>query len=162
MRGRFRFSFLVAGLALSACHAHAPPQTDVRTVRNAPWTPLKTEAAETTESRSSLFATTASLWFGTYKNTVSRVDGNRCQFVPSCSRFAKDAVDSAGVAGIFLGFGRLLRPHNHNGFYRLNAQGFLQDDLPEYTFWWRTPIEDDFQSYSDPAHAWFQHIRLVR
>ena len=102
----------------------------------------------------------AKLWFWVYKTTWSRVDGSTCHFSPSCSRFAVDATQNLGLYGVMLTFGRLHKNHLDRRHYRSTGP-FLADPLANYTFWFRSPQRDDFSSYREPAHAWFQHVRVT-
>ncbi|MEO6390423.1 MAG: membrane protein insertion efficiency factor YidD [Pyrinomonadaceae bacterium] len=54
-----------------------------------------------------------------YKATISRVLPPSCRFVPTCSEYARDAIEKYGaVRGSWLGFRRLLRCHPfHEGGY---------------------------------------------
>ena len=45
-----------------------------------------------------------------YGNFLTRVDGPRCQHLPTCSRFASQAVARHGLLGIALGLDRVIQP----------------------------------------------------
>jgi putative component of membrane protein insertase Oxa1/YidC/SpoIIIJ protein YidD len=104
------------------------------------------------------------LFFRAFKETYSRVDGSYCTFVPSCSRFGLEAVRELGPLGFPLTLGRLTRSHTHErDFYRpADIPIFRRDPVDNYTFWLRDDLRpDDFDSYEDPAHAWFNHLRML-
>lgn len=103
---------------------------------------------------------TAYLWFIAYQNTLSRMDGSTCNFTPTCSGFALQAISKYGPIGFGLAFGRLHKNHLDNSFYH-SAPPRLSDPLSNYTFWLGKPKRDDFAAHVDPAHAWFQHVSLV-
>jgi putative membrane protein insertion efficiency factor len=47
-----------------------------------------------------------------YKSAVSPWIGNACRYVPSCSEYAIEAIETRGIArGTLLAAGRLLRCH---------------------------------------------------
>lgn len=45
-----------------------------------------------------------------YANFITKVDGPRCQHMPTCSRFASQAVAKHGVLGILMGLDRVIAP----------------------------------------------------
>ncbi len=110
-------------------------------------------------------AAIASAWifFQVYKETYSRVDGNRCGFAPSCSRFGFEAVRGHALPGVALAFGRLLRPHHdpEHEHYLAHVSGYLSDPVTNQTFFWGEGAPDDFARHEDPAHAWWLHVRLA-
>lgn len=72
------------------------------------------------------------VFYKIYQGTWSRLDGPRCAFEPTCSRFALEAVAAYGPAGLVLAFGRLLRDHSHDGFYPETPGGRLADPVRGY------------------------------
>ena len=102
------------------------------------------------------------LYYSAYKNTLSRLDGSTCRFSPSCSSFGLEAVRRHGLFGVAMTFGRLHRNHNAHAHYPMTRPPFLDDPVANYGFWMRTPALDDFESYANPAHAWYQHVRAAR
>ena len=99
------------------------------------------------------------LLFRFYKETFSRMDGNVCGFVPSCSRFGLEATQRHGLRGVAMTFGRLMRNHAHDDFYRPHPRGYLRDPVRNYTFFGDPPALDAFHLYDDPVHAWSVHVR---
>ncbi len=116
--------------------------------------PKKTIAAE------GPLKSTALLWFNVYQNTLSRLDGSTCNFSPTCSGFAIQAISKSGPLGFGLALGRLHKNHLDHSFYS-NKDRRLFDPLDNYTFWLEPTKPDNFDAYQDPAHAWFQHVSLV-
>lgn len=102
------------------------------------------------------------LLFRFYKETFSRLDGNRCGFVPSCSRFGYRAVRDHGLHGVVLTFARLMRNHAERDFYRHHHRGYLLDPVSNYTFFSDTLRLDIFHQHKDPAHAWYLHIEATK
>jgi hypothetical protein len=75
-----------------------------------------------------------------YSNFLTRTDGPRCQHLPTCSRFASQAVARHGVLGIPLGLDRLLQPTSSSSLRLLpevdwggTTRAF--DPLENYEFW---------------------------
>lgn len=105
---------------------------------------------------------TAWLWFRAYQATFSRVDGSTCRFRPTCSGFGLEAINAHGLLGVPMTFGRLNRSHADEQHYPMPDPPFLADPIANYGFYLGEPRLDDFASYSDPAHAWYQHVRATR
>ena len=103
--------------------------------------------------------------FRAYQATYSRVDGSRCTFVPTCSRFGAEAVASQGLWGVGLTFGRLIRNHvRGQGFYQ-QIEGTLtyRDPVDNYLFWAQDPGDHPFGRFpDDPAKAWLLHLRRAQ
>jgi putative component of membrane protein insertase Oxa1/YidC/SpoIIIJ protein YidD len=56
----------------------------------------------------------------TYKRAISPAGGRRCGMYPSCSSYARDAVQNLGaVVGVLMACDRLLRCGNDPHFYHL-------------------------------------------
>jgi hypothetical protein len=75
-----------------------------------------------------------------YSNFLTRTDGPRCQHLPTCSRFASQAVARHGVLGIAMGLDRLLQPSSSSALRLLPEVewgGALRhyDPLDNYEFW---------------------------
>lgn len=107
-------------------------------------------------------AASAWVFFRTYQETWSRADGSTCRFRPSCSGFGLEAMSHHGLLGAAMTFGRLHRNHSAAKHYPSTTPPFLDDPVANYTFSLRTPRLDDFASYDNEAHAWFQHVRATR
>jgi hypothetical protein len=82
------------------------------------------------------------LWFAAlgYQKVLTRLDGPRCQHLPTCSRFASQAVARHGAVGILMGLDRLIRPTESSALRRLpeiegwgGIRGF--DPVENYEFW---------------------------
>lgn len=89
-----------------------------------------------------------------YSHTFSKMAGETCQFAPSCSRFALDAV-SEGPEGLILAFARLQRNHMEDDFYKVDDDGYLIDPTSHYNFW-RSPLGlNAHLADIDSGHAWY-------
>lgn len=81
-----------------------------------------------------------------FKSLISSTDGKRCSHVPSCARYAKEAVVKHGpVKGFVLGCDRLIRcggddtkrlPQVMEGGKR-----YAWDPVSANDFWWKTDEE---------------------
>lgn len=112
---------------------------------------------------SSKGAAMAGAWliFQGYKQTLSRLDGNKCGFVPSCSRFGYHALSAHGPWGVGLTFARLMRNHAERDFYLIHPRGYLRDPIENYSFFQDEPALDAFSRYDDPAQGWSMHVRAM-
>lgn len=126
------------------------------------WAAPRSASFETDHLASGPMQASAWLWFRAYQATFSRLDGTTCRFRPTCSGFAVDAIGEHGLLGLSMAFGRLGRNHNAMRHYHMSNPPFLDDPLDNYGFGGRQPWFDDFQSYDDEAHAWYQHVRATR
>lgn len=75
-----------------------------------------------------------------YSNVLTRLDGPRCQHLPTCSRFASQAVARHGALGILMGLDRLLQPGESSAIRRLpEIEGWggvrTFDPVENYEFW---------------------------
>lgn len=75
-----------------------------------------------------------------YQNVITRFDGPRCQHLPTCSRFASQAVARHGVLGIVMGLDRLIQPSRSSALRQLpevEAFGSVRtfDPVENYEFW---------------------------
>jgi len=75
-----------------------------------------------------------------YGNFLTRIDGPRCQHLPTCSRFASQAVARHGLLGIALGLDRLQQPATSSAVRNLPDIEFGDglrhfDPLENYEFW---------------------------
>ena len=69
----------------------------------------------------------------TYQRYVSDLLGPRCNFQPSCSRYAAEAIRRYGiVTGMILAAGRLTRCHYCAGLYYRQSHGFLVDPVDDH------------------------------
>lgn len=73
-----------------------------------------------------------------YQHVLTKVDGARCQHLPTCSRFANQAVARHGLLGIPLGLARLIQD-GHSSALRL---------MPEVEFAGSTRFFDPVASYA--------------
>lgn len=115
---------------------------------------------EQVAAHKSVLQTTAKIAFSVYQHTWSRMDGSTCNFSPTCSAFGLHATYEFGFWGMVLTMGRLQKDHSAFEFYK-HLSLRLHDPIENYTFWLREARKDDFSSYLDPAHAWFQHIKYI-
>lgn len=75
-----------------------------------------------------------------YSNFLTRMDGPRCQHLPTCSRFASQAVGRHGLLGITMGLDRILQPPSSSSVRLLPELEFggvfrHYDPLENYEFW---------------------------
>ncbi len=75
-----------------------------------------------------------------YSNFLTRMDGPRCQHLPTCSRFASQAVGRHGLLGITMGLDRILQPPSSSSVRllpELEYGGVFRhyDPLENYEFW---------------------------
>ena len=75
-----------------------------------------------------------------YANVITRLDGPRCQHLPTCSRFASQAVARDGAVGILMGLDRLIQPGESSAVRRLpEVEGYggvrFFDPLENYEWW---------------------------
>jgi hypothetical protein len=75
-----------------------------------------------------------------YSNFLTRTDGPRCQHLPTCSRFASQAVGRHGLIGISLGLDRLLQGGTSSAVRNLPDIEFGDglrhyDPVDNYEFW---------------------------
>jgi hypothetical protein len=75
-----------------------------------------------------------------YRNQLTKLDGSRCQHMPTCSRFANQAVAKYGILGIPMGLDRLIRPGESSAIRSLpQVEGWggvrYLDPVENYEFW---------------------------
>jgi putative component of membrane protein insertase Oxa1/YidC/SpoIIIJ protein YidD len=75
-----------------------------------------------------------------YSHTLTKVDGPRCAHLPTCSRFAAQAVARHGVVGIMMGLDRVIRPTESSAVRTLpqvEGWGTVRhlDPVANYEFW---------------------------
>lgn len=75
-----------------------------------------------------------------YSNMLTKLDGPRCGHLPTCSRFAAQAVGRHGAIGILMGLDRLQQPNESSSIRKLpeiegfgGVRGF--DPVDNYEFW---------------------------
>jgi hypothetical protein len=75
-----------------------------------------------------------------YSNVLTKLDGPRCGHLPTCSRFASQAVARHGAVGILMGLERLQQPSESSAIRKLpeiegygGVRGF--DPVENYEFW---------------------------
>jgi hypothetical protein len=76
----------------------------------------------------------------TYANLITKIDGPRCQHLPTCSRFGSQAVAKDGVLGILMTLDRVIQPTESSPLRRLpEVDGFGgvrgYDPIENYEFW---------------------------
>ncbi|HHO53892.1 MAG TPA: membrane protein insertion efficiency factor YidD [Deltaproteobacteria bacterium] len=59
--------------------------------------------------RQTVLHSTARVLFAVWSGLLTRADGNRCSFEPSCSAYAAAALRASGPAGLALATDRLMR-----------------------------------------------------
>ena len=75
-----------------------------------------------------------------YANFLTRTDGPRCQHLPTCSRFASQAVARHGLLGIAIGLDRVIQPPSSSSLRMLPDVDFggvvrHYDPLENYEWW---------------------------
>lgn len=75
-----------------------------------------------------------------YSSFLTKVDGPRCQHLPTCSRFASQAVARHGAVGFLMGLERLIQDDFSSSIRRLPEVEYgdavrLFDPLENYEFW---------------------------
>jgi hypothetical protein len=75
-----------------------------------------------------------------YQNVITRIDGPRCSHLPTCSRFASQAVARHGALGILMGLDRVIQPNESSAVRRLpEVEGWggvrVYDPVDNYEFW---------------------------
>ncbi len=81
--------------------------------------------------------------FKLYKDHISVIDGNRCTMLPSCSRYAKEAVAAHGwLLGGIMACDRLVRCGRsetklaYQGKVKSHGRYLTRDSLSDNDFWW--------------------------
>jgi hypothetical protein len=75
-----------------------------------------------------------------YRHQLTKLDGPRCQHLPTCSRFANQAVAKHGALGILMGLDRLIRPGESSAIRSMpQVEGWggvrFLDPVENYEFW---------------------------
>jgi putative component of membrane protein insertase Oxa1/YidC/SpoIIIJ protein YidD len=75
-----------------------------------------------------------------YANFLTKVDGPRCQHMPTCSRFANQAVAKHGLLGILMGLDRVIAPGASSALRMLpevhvGGQTRHYDPVDNYEIW---------------------------
>lgn len=75
-----------------------------------------------------------------YANLLTKLDGPRCGHLPTCSRFASQAVGRHGALGVLMGLDRLQQPNDSSAIRKLpEIEGFGAvrgfDPVENYEFW---------------------------
>lgn len=75
-----------------------------------------------------------------YSSFLTRMDGPRCQHLPTCSRFASQAVGRHGLLGIPMGLDRMIQPPQSSALRllpELEYGGVFRhyDPVDNYEFW---------------------------
>jgi putative component of membrane protein insertase Oxa1/YidC/SpoIIIJ protein YidD len=133
--GTPRVAHPVVGLAAKV-PGDGPPPPPLRRAPDLPELALKNPNAAPGLSSNPLYL--ASL---VYSRMLTRVDGPRCQHLPTCSRFASQAVGRHGALGIPLGLDRLIQGNQSSAVrYHPEVTGVGEwarhyDPLENYEFW---------------------------
>lgn len=75
-----------------------------------------------------------------YQHIFTKLDGPRCQHLPTCSRFGSQAVARHGLLGIPMTLDRLIQPHESSALRHLpEVEGWgvvrVFDPMENYEFW---------------------------
>lgn len=94
-----------------------------------------------------------------YRHLFTKIDGPRCQHLPTCSRFANQAVARHGPLGIVMGLDRLIRSSESSSVRTLpQVEGWgsvrYLDPVDNYEFW----KEEKFTGFPAPTDE--QPLRL--
>lgn len=79
-----------------------------------------------------VFHSTARLLFTVWSGFLTRADGERCAFEPSCSAYARQAIRREGPGGLMLTADRLLRETNAVSYPLGIAVGFRADPVSDH------------------------------
>lgn len=87
-----------------------------------------------------------------YRHFLTKVDGPRCQHLPTCSRFANQAVARHGVIGILMGLDRVIQPPDSSSVRTLpQVEGWgpvrYLDPVGNHEFW----KEEKFLGFPPPT-----------
>src|SRR4051812_15628460 len=108
MRKLFFFLFLLLGFGCQG--AFAQTGEDVKAFRNLENANVQRYTPKLSLQGKGVEGVVFSSMFYLYKRFFSSQDGNQCQFSPSCSEYAWEAVKKKGpIMGMFDGFDRLSR-----------------------------------------------------
>lgn len=82
-----------------------------------------------------------------YQEHISPVDGDRCPMTPSCSEYARQAVQKHGpVMGWIMACDRLMRCGRDevrlSPARTVNGQRYTRDPVAANDFWWFTPPQE--------------------
>lgn len=117
----FSFLFTLAGLVFFPCYIEAAEEK-------------KDEAAIITDGNPFLFP----IQF--FRQFLSGADGDRCSMVPSCSKYALDAIEKhGGITGWIMTCDRLMRcgrdEVRHSPSIGKNHRFFIYDPIENNDFW---------------------------
>jgi len=75
-----------------------------------------------------------------YRHMLTKLDGPRCQHMPTCSRFANQAVAKHGAVGVLMGLDRLIKPGESSAIRTMpQVEGWggvrFLDPVENYEFW---------------------------
>ncbi len=79
-----------------------------------------------------------------YRKGISPNDFTACPFIPSCSRFMEESIESFGWVGLLMGFDRLMRdnPWVSEGYYYYRRGHYLDPPSWHYLpYYWRLNVE---------------------
>lgn len=76
-----------------------------------------------------------------FQDHISAVDGNRCPMTPSCSAYAREAVETHGVfVGWIMACDRLVRcghdESNISASVQMDGTVYIHDPVSSNDFWW--------------------------
>lgn len=113
-----------------------PPPPPLRADPDVPETVLR----NVNEYRGSMSSNPMFLAALVYSNFLTKVDGSKCQHLPTCSRFAAQAVGRFGPIGILMGLDRVIQPPESSAVRTLpQVEGWGQvrhlDPVDNYVFW---------------------------
>ncbi|MBK8167665.1 MAG: membrane protein insertion efficiency factor YidD [bacterium] len=75
--------------------------------------------------------------FGFYRTCISPLDGAKCGYTPSCSRFGQDAIGRHGLQGLLMTSDRLQRCHGCSGSFYVHhpGSGLSLDPVADNRLW---------------------------
>ena len=79
-----------------------------------------------------VFHSTAEMLFVVWSGALTKADGNRCAFEPSCSAFARQAIRREGIGGLFLTTDRLMREASAPNYPEAPTKPFRLDPIPAH------------------------------
>lgn len=98
--------------------------------------PLEPQSLERSRNLS-IFGDSASVLLLIWSNVLTKADGNRCAFEPSCSAFAGQALSREGPIGVVVATDRILREAAAYNYARNQKTGFFGDPVSDHVGAWR-------------------------
>lgn len=98
---------------------------------------LATVSKPTSEMTDSTIKNGQFILLGIWRNYITKVDGPRCGFRPTCAEYARQAIKKYGYAkGVVMGSERLQRCHSCHNFsiYDVTKEGYAYDPVTKNVY----------------------------